>query len=646
MASMRTLSATLVGAVGLLCATFTGCFSEPSKDRADVQQDSVDDTSSTCSLPNATGREEEDGVCVIESCNADFGDCDGLDETGCEEPLTSLSHCGSCGQLCQLDNANAACESGSCLIESCLSGSDNCDGEASNGCELLTTPERCGSCFNDCTALDPNAAMTCNQSSCLKTGCQQGFDDCNDTCVDLQSDVSHCGGCGVDCQALQPGNDVSCVLGQCESQGCAAGFVDCSGQGLTACRPIEAGCPFLYIEAISVTSGGIFAEGDSTRADISADGSIVVFDSYASLVSGDFGSTQDIYVRDRTAGTLVRITDGNGHSRDPTISDDGRFIAFHSHASNLVADDTNGKEDAFVYDRVDQSTVRISNGMGGAQADDISWNAVINTTGSHVTFTSRASNLVPGDTNGLDDIFVYDRSSQSIERVSVATDGTQADKECIFSSISPDGNLVVFESHSNTLISGDTGGGKDIFLRTRNAQSTVRVNVPETGSRSPDANNEQAILSPDGTRILFQSFDSLAEQDLGNDWDIYMRDLSRGTTTLISVNQDGDYVPRTSGRTHLPDISADNTRIVYASDGLFDEGDSNGDQDIFLVESSTGTSQRINFNANFEEAVGGDSLRPRLSGNGRFVIFESDATNLVPGDTNASMDIFLIALPE
>ena len=169
-------------------------------------------------------------------------------------------------------------------------------------------------------------------------------------------------------------------------------------------------------ERVSIASDGTQGNGASIEAAISADGRYVAFQSPASnLVAFDTNSLSDIFVRDRQTGTTERVsvaTDGtqaNGLSEQTEISADGRYVAFKSFASNLVAGDTNGTADVFVRDLVDDTTERVSVGTAGGQSSGLSEQPAISGDGRYVAFQSFGSNLVAGDTNGLEDIFVRDR---------------------------------------------------------------------------------------------------------------------------------------------------------------------------------------------------------------------------------------------
>ena len=162
--------------------------------------------------------------------------------------------------------------------------------------------------------------------------------------------------------------------------------------------------------------------------------------------------------------------EANGRSGLASVSSDGRYVAFESGATNLVTDDTNGRSDVFVRDRETGETECISVGSGGEQGNDISWWPSISADGRYVAFISGASNLVPGDTNGRWDVFVHDRQTGQTTRVSVASDGRQGnDDSCYQTSpaLSADGRYVAFDSNATNLVPGDTNGVQDIFVHDR-----------------------------------------------------------------------------------------------------------------------------------------------------------------------------------
>ena len=284
---------------------------------------------------------------------------------------------------------------------------------------------------------------------------------------------------------------------------------------------------------VSVAADG--AQGDNNSigtAAISADGRFVAFTSDASNLVPQTAPGRHIYVKDRSTGAIERVSvDSHGDpaqgfvAASPAISGDGRFVAFASSASNLVKRDTNGKTDVFVHDRVTGRTVRASVDSAGAESNDVSFRPDLNGDGRFVVFDSAASNLVPGDTNGVPDVFVHDLLTGTTERVSVDSAGGEANGQSVGpgirggsafgARISGDGRLVAFDSIATNLVAGDTntcgpfytdiaGECPDVFVHDRLTGETVRVSVDSGGAQANDASTDPDI-SADGSTIGFFS---------------------------------------------------------------------------------------------------------------------------------------------
>jgi Tol biopolymer transport system component len=300
---------------------------------------------------------------------------------------------------------------------------------------------------------------------------------------------------------------------------------------------------------------------------------------------------EDVFVHDRLTGETVRVsvasdgTQGNDVSWQPSISADGRFVAFASRASNLVSGDTNGTWDVFVRDRLTGQTTRVSVASDGKEGNAFSFLPLISADGRFVAFTSEASNLVPGDTNHHWDVFVHDRLTGQTTMVSVASDGTPGNGASGGTSISGDGRFVAFSSSASNLAPGDTNGVIDVFVHDRLTGQTTRVSVASDGTQG-NASNDGGVLSGDGRFVVFFSASSnLAPGDTNAAMDVFLHDRQTGQTTRVSV----------------------------ASDGAQGNADSSG---------------------------------AAISADGRFVVFTSEASNLVPGDTNGTWDIFVAAAVE
>jgi Tol biopolymer transport system component len=294
-----------------------------------------------------------------------------------------------------------------------------------------------------------------------------------------------------------------------------------------------------------------------------------------------------VFVRDRVAQLTRRVSDGrggqqaNGDRWGPAISADGRFVAFRSGASNLVAGDTRFTDDVFVRDRVAQLTRRISVGPGGQQANGDSWGPAISAHGRFVAFVSNASNLVAGDTNDTRDVFVRDRVAQLTRRISVGPGGQQANGESLDPAISADGRFVAFDSFATNLVAGDTNNAYDVFVRDRVAQLTRRISVGPGGQQANDHSFTPAI-SAHGRFVGFVSLASNLVAGDTNQWDdVFVRDRVAQLTRRVSVGPGG------------------------------------------------------------QQANSYSFGKPAISAHGRFVAFFSNATNLVPGDTNNAFDVFV-----
>jgi len=240
---------------------------------------------------------------------------------------------------------------------------------------------------------------------------------------------------------------------------------------------------------VSVDSSGNQGDSDSGGSSISSDGRYVAFNSYASnLVAGDTNGMPDVFVHDTVTGETTRVSvdssgnQGNGHSYSPSISSDGRYVAFDSEATNLVAGDTNGWYDIFVHDTMTGETIRVSVGSSGNQGNYISFSPSISSDGRFVAFQSLATNLVAGDTNGVWDVFVHGTVTGVTSRVSVGSSGNQGDGDSRFPSISSDGRYVAFDSLASNLVPGDIGV-RDVFVHDR--QGAVTVLVPNGGEVIP-----------------------------------------------------------------------------------------------------------------------------------------------------------------
>jgi hypothetical protein len=408
-------------------------------------------------------------------------------------------------------------------------------------------------------------------------------------------------------------------------------------------------------ERVSVDSSGAQADAGSVFQSISADGRYVAFTSYASnLVGGDTNGTSDIFVHDRATGLTERVSvdssgaEGNDYSDWPSISSDGRLVAFESAASNLVAGDTNGCVDVFVHDRQTGITERVSVDSSGEEGGWESSGPVISADGQIVAFFSFASNLVANDTNGYSDVFVHNRSTGSTERVSVDSAGAEGDDSSGGSdgsfglATSADGRFVAFASSASNLVAGDSNGTWDIFVRDRSTGLTERVSVDSSGvqANADSGLQDGASISADGRIVAFSSYaTNLVAGDTNATSDVFIHDRSTGLTDRVSVDSSGAQGNEGGWQTT---ISADGLIVAFESGSSnLVPNDTNGYGDVFTHDRSTGFTMRVSVDSSGAQANDDFSERPAISADGRFVAFDSWASNLVVSDSNGTWDVFV-----
>jgi Tol biopolymer transport system component len=329
-----------------------------------------------------------------------------------------------------------------------------------------------------------------------------------------------------------------------------------------------------------------------------------------------------------------------GESGHPTVSKTGRYVTFFSTAGNLVSGDTNGQQDCFVRDRSAGTTKRVSVSSGGAQANGSCGGPSISNDGNVVAFDAVASNLVGGDTNGDMDIFVRDIAKGTTTRVSVATGGAQADEDSQDPMISGNGRYVVFDSVATNLVPGDTNGKRDVFVHDLVNGTTERVSVRSNGAQAKGGPSLDADISADGRFVVFRSgATNLVNKDRNGKPDIFVHDRVSGKTELISKASNG--ARARGGSSKSADISGNGRYVVFdsAAKNLV-KGDTNGARDVFIRDRKLGKTKRVSVRTGGRQA-NGNSEDPTISSDGRKVAFNSRARNLVKGDTNGREDVFI-----
>jgi uncharacterized repeat protein (TIGR01451 family) len=396
---------------------------------------------------------------------------------------------------------------------------------------------------------------------------------------------------------------------------------------------------------VSLDSDGFEVFENNYSPSISADGRYVAFESAGNiLVPGDNNWASDVFIRDLQSGKTTRVsvasdgTEADDESYAPVISADGRYVAFESDAGNLVSGDSNGLNDVFIHDRKTGQTKRASVTSGRTQADGYSASPDLSADGRFVAFYSNATILVPGDNNGTDDIFVHDRQTGQTNRVSVASDETEVDGGSYAPTLSADGRFVAFESYATNLVPGDSNSVSDVFIRDLHTGRTSRVSVA-SDEREGNGSSFAPTLSADGRFVAFQSHaTNLVLGDTNGKVDVFIRDRMTGRTSRISVASAGT---QANDHSISPNLSADGRYVAFESYATnLALRDTNRKDDVFIHGRNARQTTRISVTSGAKQA-GGHSFVSALSADGRFVAFESVADNLVPVDTNEFQDVFV-----
>lgn len=328
----------------------------------------------------------------------------------------------------------------------------------------------------------------------------------------------------------------------------------------------------------------------------------------------------------------------NDHSADVAVSANGRHVVFQSAASNLVEDDTNGVVDAFLRDRRRGVTERVSVSSAGEEGNGESAQAAVSADGRFVAFQSSATNLVERDTNGAVDVFIRDRREDTTARVSVSTSGAQGDGRSSDPAVSSNARFVTFVSAATDLAPRDTNGEFDVYIRDRWRGTTSRVSVVSSGGQGDDGSSDPAV-SDNGRFVVFHSIArNLVERDRNGSRDIFLRDRSRGRTTRINLSPSG---AEANQRSTDPMISAGGRYVTYGSLATnLVRGDTNDVRDQFLWDRRTGTTRRVSL-SNRDRQANDTSCDATISHGGRFVAFISLATDLVEPETNGWRQVFM-----
>lgn len=391
----------------------------------------------------------------------------------------------------------------------------------------------------------------------------------------------------------------------------------------------------ITFEQVDKSSTGVQGNGWCTSLHVSGDGRIVAFNTNANnLVPGDTNGAPDGFVRDLFTGTTEFVCLGvNGQLAVSetvvrALSEDGRFVAFISKAANLHPDDTDAFSDVYVRDRWAGTTELISVLMDSTPSVGDCLQAAISADGRYVAFQGGDPNFVPGDTNGLNDVFVRDRFLGTTTLISVNTAGTIADRASGFPSISADGRKIVFRSNATNLHPSPTGNNWHAYLRDLDAGVTLAIDLTPSGLLGNEAALDTAI-SADGSMIAFESqADDLLPGDvLSPSPRAFTWRPGEPLYALQSCNG------RPGGESADLSPSADGRYVAFEGGNKnWVAGDPSPGSDIFLHDTLTLATNQVSSNG-WDQPANNQTIRCSMSDDGRVIGFLSQASNLVPGTT-------------
>ncbi len=401
------------------------------------------------------------------------------------------------------------------------------------------------------------------------------------------------------------------------------------------------------VELLSVSTGAVPANGESRNPAVSYDGRYVVFESSAdTLVAADGNGSRDVFLRDRRLDTTIRLSqtpagiEGDAESVLPAISGDGTRIVFESFADNLASGAL--YKTCYLRDLV-ANTLTIVNrrASDGAPTNDCE-NASIDLAGSRVAFDSLSTDLVAGDTLFWRDVFVRDLAAGTTRRVSVGLAGAEANGISEYAQISGDGLSVSFASDAPNLVGADGNGKRDVFIAPVATGVAQRVSVGAGGLQT-DGDSERSTLNFDGSILAFTS---RTQNFTGSDPDVpeavFVRVPSLDLTVLASGNVAG--TPPREGSTRDPHLSADGRFLVFSSTDQLTLDDANGGSDVYVVDLVDAVIALVSIDAQGGPALG-NSLQPKLTGDGSGIVFTSQGNSLVDNDGNGAADIFYVRNP-
>ncbi|MEK7621210.1 MAG: choice-of-anchor U domain-containing protein [Patescibacteria group bacterium] len=420
-----------------------------------------------------------------------------------------------------------------------------------------------------------------------------------------------------------------------------------------ATGPASTGVPIDFIDGLyiktsrhSIATDGSEGNDTSTAASVSDDGRYVAFFGGAALDPNDTNGTYDVYLRDTvTEETKILSADSLGNpgddwSYDCMVSGNGEYVVFSSYSTNLVAGDTNGASDIFLYNIANETLTRVSKNSVGGQTTGSSYDTSISDDGRYIGFSSDSDDLVAGDTNFQNDIFIYDTLLDTNTIASVDSLGNQSDNYSFDPMISGNGEYIVYNSDATNLVAGDTYGATDVFLYDIQNQTTERISLSSTGTQLTDSSSYPSI-SFDGRYITFTNAGSdVVAGDTNSTYDIFLRDRQSSTTNRVSVSSSES---ESSGMSFgNSSISDDGRYIVFPSNAPdIVSGYGTGTFGLIMRDTVAGKTYLLSMSTGNVDIGNDDIESPMITGDGKYITYASRSVNLVNDDTNGQIDIFL-----
>ena len=394
---------------------------------------------------------------------------------------------------------------------------------------------------------------------------------------------------------------------------------------------------------VSAAPHGTSADASVSEVRLSGDGRWIVYTSDATnLVAGDTNAQPDVFLRDRVTGTTVVVSDdrfggpSDGGGSKAEISRDGRYVVFASTSTDLVEDDTNGVQDVFRWERATGLTELVSDDILDGPTNGASYDPEVSADGSRVLFQTAATDILIGDDNNSADMYVWNAPTDGQTLVNQAAAGGRSDSGAFLGRLSADGRVVAYSSTAVDQVDPPSNGERNVFRRDLDAGTTQLVSHDPDGDPLTTFSNAGA-LSDDGRFVAF-STNSAAVLPGGNTtYDLFLWDSADDTYDLVSHRRGSG--AEGNGYSYWPSAISGNAAVVVFNSAASDlvRGDTNGVDDVFSWTRSTGVITRITHDRSWQQINGG-AFDPVRSADGAWIAFTSRATDLVPGAGGSDVD--------